>query len=108
MRAPITVAVEETSIDPDESICEMDEDSDFGPMFWHLDGSGMDLEDNWVFSFYPSLEEWGAERKRWDEMSRKFSQEQAQREAETEWAGGAQIFNDRNTSLEKDDDDPQV
>lgn len=108
MRAPITMSAEDVLIDPDCPMCEMEADQEFGPMFWHLDGSGMDLEDNWVFSFHASRDEWDAERQRWDEMSRKFNQEQAQREAETEWAGGAQIFDDRNSMVEKDEDDPQV
>src|SRR5215470_19452612 len=88
---------------PDCSMCQMSADPAFGPMFWHLDGSGMDLEDNWVFSFHPTREDWEAERRRWEEMSRKFNEEHAQREAETEWAGGARIFDDRKTTVEKDE-----
>jgi hypothetical protein len=112
MRLPITMSAEDALIDPDCPMCEslgdMDADPDFGPMFWHLDGSGMEVEDNWVFSFHLSRDAWDAERRRWDEMNRKFNQEQAQREAETEWAGGAQIFDDRNATAEKDEGDPSI
>jgi hypothetical protein len=82
----------------------MSAETEFGPMFWHLDGSDMDLEDNWVFSFHPTRESWEAERREWEERSRKYSEEQAQRRAEIEWAGGAPIFDDRKAPAEKDDD----
>jgi hypothetical protein len=104
-RVPVTASAEESPVDPDCSICEAEAEPDFGPMFWNLDGSGMDAEDNWVFSFHLTREDWEAERRRWDEMSQKFNQEQAQRAAETEWARGARIFDDRNSSADKDDDD---
>ncbi len=105
LRAPVTASAAEVMIDEDCSMCQMAADPDFGPMFWHLDGSDMDLEDNWVFSFHPTRESWEAERREWEEMSRKFNREQAQREAETEWAGGARIFDDRRATTDKDEDD---
>jgi len=104
LRLPVIACHEEVLIDPDCPICQMSADSEFGPMFWHLDGSDLDLEDNWVFSFHPNRESWEAERREWEERSRKFSEEQAQRRAEIEWAGGAPIFDDRKAPAEKDDD----
>jgi len=106
LRVPVTASAEELMIDPDCSVCGMAADSEFGPMFWHLDGSSLDVEDNWVFSFHPTRGSWEAERREWEERNRKFNEEQAQRRAETEWAGGAQIFDDRNpAAAEKDEDD---
>src|SRR5262249_43372774 len=112
-RLPVTASAEEALIDPDCSMCQLESEREFGPeigpefgpMFWNLDGSDMDAEDNWVFSFHLTREDWEVERRRWDEMSRKVSQEQAQRAAETEWADGAQIFDDRNTTSNKDEED---
>ncbi|MGH9940675.1 MAG: hypothetical protein ACREAM_30895 [Blastocatellia bacterium] len=105
LRIPVTASAEEVMIDPDCSMCQMAADPEFGPMFWHLDGSSMDLEDNWVFSFHPTRESWEAERREWEERSRKFNEEQARLRAETEWAGGARIFDDRKAPEEKDQDD---
>jgi len=105
LRIPVTASPEEAMIDPDCEMCQMAADPQFGPMFWHLDGSHLDLEDNWVFSFHPTRESWEAERREWEERNRKFNEAQAQRRAEIEWAGGAQIFDDRKATAEKDEDD---
>lgn len=102
---PVAASAEELLIDEDCSICQMTADPEFGPTFWHLDGSHMDLEDNWVFSFHPTRESWEAERREWEEMSRKYDEERAQREAETEWARGARIFDDRKITTENEVDD---
>ena len=104
LRIPVTATPEEMMIDSDCEMCQWASDPEFGPTFWHLDGSGMDLEDNWVFSFHLTRESWEAERRRWEEHSRKFNEAQAQRRAEIEWADGARIFDDRNLS-EKDEED---
>ena len=50
-----------------------------GPMFWHLDGSGMDDE----FAFdtnHDTREEWDEERRRWEEHSKRFDAERSERE----------------------------
>lgn len=108
LRVPVTASAEELMIDEDCPMCPMMADPEFGPTFWHLDASHMDLEDNWVFSLHPTRESWEAERREWEEMSRKYNEERAQREAETEWARGARIFDDRKitTKNEVDDDIP--
>lgn len=95
LRLPVTAPAAELLIDEDCEVCQMQANPDFGPCFWHLDGSHMDLEDNWVFSFHSTREEWEAERREWEEHSRKFNEEWAQKQAETEWAGGAKIIDDR-------------
>lgn len=95
-RLPVTMTSEESIIDHDCPVCVMmAADPDFGPCFWHLDGSSMDLDDNWVFSFHPTQAEWEAERREWEEHSRKFNEEWKQREAERAWAEGAPIHDDR-------------
>ena len=43
-----------------------------GPMFWHLDGCNMD--DEFVFSFFSTQEEWEAEQRRYEEFSKKWSE----------------------------------
>jgi hypothetical protein len=105
LRVPVTASAEELMIDEDCPVCQMAADPEFGPTFWHLDGSGMDLEDNWVFSFHPTRESWEAERREWEEESREYERKRAQREAETEWAGGARIFDDRKIATENEYDD---
>ncbi len=105
LRIPVTASAHEALIDPDCEMCQFAADPQYGPTFWHLDGSHMDLEDNWVFSFHHSRESWEAERRKWEEESRKFNEVQALRRAEIEWAGGAQIFDDRKAPAERDEDD---
>jgi len=105
LRVPVAASAEELMIDEDCPMCQMMADPEFGPTFWHLDGSRMDLEDKWVFSFHPTRESWEAERREWEEMSRKYDEERAQREAETEWARGARIFDDRKIASKNEVDD---
>ena len=105
LRAPVAASAEELMIDEDCPMCQMMADPEFGPSFWHLDASHMDLEDNWIFSLHPTRESWEAERREWEEMSRKYNEERAQREAETEWARGARIFDDRKIASENEADD---
>jgi hypothetical protein len=94
-RLPVTMTSEESIIDHDCPLCTMAANPEFGPCFWHLDGSSMDLDDNWVFSFHPTQAEWEAERRAWEEHSRKFNEEWKQREAERAWAAGVPIHDDR-------------
>ena len=50
-------------------------------------------------------EDWEAERREWEEHRRKFNEEWARKQAETEWAGGAKIFDDRQAQVKNDNED---
>ena len=104
-RVPVTASGEDLLLDHDCPVCQMQADPEFGPCFWHLDGSSMDVEDNWVFSFHPTRAEWEAERRKWEEMSRKFEQERAQQQAEIEWAAGERIHDDRKSKADEEADE---
>lgn len=104
LRVPVTASSHELLIDHDCPLCQMAADPEFGPTFWHLDGSSMDLEDNWVFSFHRIRQEWEAEQREWQEFNQKFNEKEAQRRAEVEWAAGERIIDDRRP-LEADDVD---
>jgi len=84
-------------VDDDCPLCQMLADQP-GPMFWHLDGSGMDFE--FPFSFHRTREEWEKEQRDYEEFSRRCDQRDKQRKAgllddeESPWAG--------------DDDSPSV
>jgi hypothetical protein len=66
-------------VDKDCPICQaMAEDLET-PVFWHLDGSEMD--DRFEFSFWKTRAEWEAERREWEEFSRKFDREWEERKA---------------------------
>jgi len=78
-RIPEVGADDEEGIDPDCPCCQMMTE-DFGPYFWHLDGSQMDNE--FAFSTYRSLEEWEEERLCWQEFDREFDEEQERRQQE--------------------------
>ena len=66
-------------VDEDCPICQaMAEDLET-PVFWHLDGSGMD--DRFEFSFWETRGEWEAERREWEEFSRKFDREWEERKS---------------------------
>src|SRR6185295_7408035 len=57
-------------IDPDCPCCQMLAELP-GPMFWHLDGSGMDSE--YAFDiFHRTLEEWDLERGRYERLEQEF------------------------------------
>lgn len=76
-RIPMAISGKEAMIDEDCPVCQhMAEDLE--PYFWNLDGSGMD--DRFEFSFYETIEEWEAERRSWEEFSRKFDREREARE----------------------------
>ena len=65
-------------IDPDCLCCQMLDDMP-GPVFWHLDGSGMD--DEFAFDMYHrTREEWEEERRSEEERSRRFNAEWSERE----------------------------
>ncbi len=65
-------------MDPDCPCCQMLSEMP-GPAFWHLDGSSMD--DNFAFDIHHQTREtWNEERRRWEEHSRRFNAEWAERE----------------------------
>lgn len=77
-RLPEAVSGHDAMVDPDCPCCQMMAEMS-GPTFWHLDGSGMD----WDFAFdiyHPSRDAWEAERREWDECSRRFDAEWTERE----------------------------
>lgn len=77
-RLPEGMSGHHAIVDPDCPCCQMMADMP-GPMFWHLDGSGMD--DDFAFDIYRhTREEWDAERREWDERSKKFNAEWAERQ----------------------------
>jgi len=85
----MTASGNEAVIDPDCPLCQMlAEDSDFGPIFWNLDGCNMD--DDYPFSLHPTREAWEeAEREfeAWNrERDEELKKEQAERQAEGEAA----------------------
>lgn len=76
-RLPEGMSGHEAMIDPDCPCCQMLADMP-GPSFWHLDGSEMD--DDFAFDMqHRTREEWEAERREWDERSRRFNAEWAER-----------------------------
>jgi hypothetical protein len=84
-RIPLAISGKEAMVDEDCPVCQaMAEDLE--PYFWHLDGSGMD--DCFEFSFYKTLEEWEAERRSWEEFSRKFDRQREARETDLSVSDG--------------------
>jgi hypothetical protein len=80
LRAPITLAPSQAMIDPDCPLCQAAADPALGgPMFWHLDGHHMSLEEDYVFSFCRTREEWETEQKEWKEFNRSFQEEKERR-----------------------------
>lgn len=55
-RIPLTIDDSESMYDHDCPLCQMMAEQGTGPTFYHLDGSAMD--DDFVFSFYESVDEW--------------------------------------------------
>lgn len=69
-RINLTATAAEILIDENCPCCvALAEDFD-NPMFTHLDGCNMD--DRFEFSPYKTVEEWEAERRRWEEFDREF------------------------------------
>ncbi|MGH9838534.1 MAG: hypothetical protein ACREEM_07110 [Blastocatellia bacterium] len=98
LRKPITTSVEEFEEDPDSCLTV---DPAFGPIFWFPDDSKMGSENNWIFSLHPTREDWEAEQLMWKEIFSEVARRKAQREAETEWAHGLTIFDDRQATTKK-------
>jgi hypothetical protein len=80
-RVPEAMSAHEVLHD-DCAICQaMAEDEDmFGSGFWGLDGCNMD--DEFVFSFHPTREEWDEEQREREEWNRKWEAEQAARKSD--------------------------
>lgn len=77
-RLPEGMSGHDAMIDPDCPCCQM-MGSMPGPVFWHLDTSGMD--DEFAFDIYClTREEWEEERRRRDESDRRFDAEWSERE----------------------------
>jgi hypothetical protein len=73
-RLPEVVSGPDAMFDPDCPLCQMMAE-DFGPTFWHLDGSNMDPD--FAFSFDLTREEWEQEQREWEEFRRRSEQERA-------------------------------
>lgn len=72
-RLPITLSPGAAIIDDDCPLCQM-AGEEFGPMFWHLDGSHMD--DDFPFSPFRTREEWEEEQRRWETFTREWEEKQ--------------------------------
>jgi hypothetical protein len=79
VRLPEAMTRDEAVIDHDCPMCQMMADLP-GPMFWHLDGCNMD--EGFAFSFHRTREEWEAEQREYEEMSRRIDERLAARAAE--------------------------
>lgn len=67
------MSAKDVLIDEDCPVCvAMSEDFDT-PMFWHLDGSGMDYR--FEFSFHKTLEEWEEEQREWGASKHEIEEE---------------------------------
>lgn len=86
LRLPPAVSGEAAMIDPDCPLCRMMGEGST-PMFWHLDGSHLDME--FPFSWHATREEWEEEQRRWEEYNREFDRKWKQQEAEREMADDA-------------------
>lgn len=76
-RMPEGISAREAMVDHDCPLCQMMADMP-GPMFWGLDGSSMD--DEFAFSFHRTQEEWDAQQREYEEMSRRWRESDAERE----------------------------
>jgi hypothetical protein len=77
-RLPEAMSAHDAVIDADCPCCQMMAELP-GPMFWHLDGSGMD--DEFAFDLYRrTREEWEEERSQWEERNRRFDAQWAERQ----------------------------
>ncbi len=76
VRIPEAMSPEESIVDPDCPFCEMQAELP-GPVFWHLDGSGMD--DDFAFSlWHETRDEWEAEQHQHEEFNRRFEEQHAE------------------------------
>jgi hypothetical protein len=77
-RLPEVIRGHDALVDPDCPCCQMIGEMP-GPTFWHLDGSNMD--DDFAFDMnHRTRQEWDEERRSWEEHSRRFNAEWAERE----------------------------
>lgn len=77
-RLPEGMSGHDAMVDPDCPCCQMMADMP-GPVFWNLDGSGMD--DDFAFDLtHRTREEWESEQRRWEEHSKRSNAEWAERE----------------------------
>ncbi|MFL5243875.1 MAG: hypothetical protein ACJ8FY_17370 [Gemmataceae bacterium] len=77
-RLPEGMSRHEAIVDADCPCCQMLADLP-GPAFWHLDGCNMD--DDFAFDIHRrTREEWEDEQRKWEEHSRRFNAEWAERE----------------------------
>ena len=89
-RMNVTMSAHEGYFDHDCSTCRAMLEDTTTPMFWHLDGCNMD--EGFAFSYHRTIEEYEAQEKEYEEMSRKFEADRAagklsQSNAESEiWA----------------------
>lgn len=83
-RLPQVASAAELMIDEDCECCRMlarDAEMGFGPTFWHLDGCNM--EDEFAFSPYLTLQEWEAENRRREEFDLEFERKREERRQHT-------------------------
>ena len=83
-RIPLIVSPKDMIIDENCELCRMlasEAGEDFGPGFWHLDGS--DMDHLFEFSTYETREEWEAEERRWQEQAEEFEREWSAKQAGT-------------------------
>ena len=72
-RIPEVVSGHEAMVDPDCPCCQMMADMS-GPIFWHLDGSGMD--DDFAFDIVcRTRDEWEERQREWEEINRQVEAE---------------------------------
>lgn len=70
-RMNLTVSPIECIVDEDCEICQMMAADFDTPMFWHLDGSGMEY-DRYEFSFFRTKEEFEDDQRRFNEFNLRF------------------------------------
>ena len=116
-RLPIAMSPRDMIVDENCPTCQMFADETalgLGVGFWHLDGCNMD--DDFVFSYHRTREEWEAERLEWREFSDKFNREWEEKQqmiARGETTGaepriyGYDRFDSDTADSESNDDDNQ-
>ena len=83
-RINMTASAQEMLIDENCPCCvALSQDFDT-PMFWHLDGCNMD--DRFEFSYFKTIEEWKAEKVRYEEFNREFERKQREK-PDYKWVG---------------------
>jgi len=80
-RLPIAMLGRDMVIDEDCPVCQMmGAETGLGLEvgFWHLDGCNMD--DDFAFTSFRTLEEWETDRRQWEEFNEKFNREWQERQ----------------------------